>query len=39
MTENTMAKRKQTKKQTMLYKTIHRKLQIEQHEPHRKNRD
>jgi hypothetical protein len=35
----TMAKRKQTKRQTMIYKTLHRKIKIEQHEPHRKNRD
>jgi hypothetical protein len=34
-----MAKRKQTKRQTMIYKTLHRNLQIEQHEAHRKNRD
>ena len=27
-------KRKRTKKQTTIYKTSHRKLKIEQHEPH-----
>ena len=32
-----MAKRKQTKGQTVIYKTLHREVQIEQHEPH-KNR-
>jgi len=31
-----MAKRKRTKGQTMIYKTIHRKLKIEQLEPHLK---
>jgi hypothetical protein len=30
-TNNTMAKRKKTKGQTMMYKTIHRKLKIEPH--------
>jgi len=29
-----MAKRKRTKGQTTIYKTLHRKLKIEQHEPH-----
>jgi len=29
-----MTKRKRTKGQTMIYKTLHRKLKIEQHEPH-----
>ena len=29
-----MAKRKSTKEQTMIYKTLHRKVMIEQHEPH-----
>jgi len=29
-----MDKRKRTKEQTMIYKIIHRKLKIEQHEPH-----
>jgi hypothetical protein len=28
-THNTMAKRKRTKGQTMIYKTLHRKLKIE----------
>jgi hypothetical protein len=32
-TDNTMAKRKRTKGQATIYKTIHRKLKIEQHEP------
>ena len=32
--ENTMAKRKRTTGQTMIYKTLHRKLKIEQHENH-----
>ena len=32
MTENTMTKWKDTKGQTMIYKTLHRKLKIEQHE-------
>jgi Holliday junction resolvase-like predicted endonuclease len=31
---NTMAKRQKTTKQTTIYKTLHRKLKIEQHEPH-----
>jgi len=36
-TDNTMAKRKLTNRQTMIYKTLHRTLKIEQkHEP-RKN--
>ena len=29
-----MTKRKGTKGQTTIYKTLHRKLKIEQHEPH-----
>jgi len=29
-----MAKRDRTQGQTMIYKTLHRKLKIEQHEPH-----
>jgi hypothetical protein len=33
VTYNTKAKRKRTKGQTMFYKTLHRKLKIEQHEP------
>jgi len=27
-------KKEKTKKQTTIYKTLHRKLKIEQHEPH-----
>ena len=37
MTDNTMVKRKRTKGQTMIYKTLHRKLTIEQHETHKKH--
>jgi len=33
MTDNTMAKRKKEKGQTTIYKTLHRKLKIKQHEP------
>ena len=33
MTDNAMAKRKRTKEQAMIYKTIHRKLKSEQHKP------
>jgi hypothetical protein len=33
-TENTMTKKKRTKRNTTIYKTLHRKLKIEQHEPH-----
>jgi len=33
-TNNTIAKRKRRKRQTTIYKTLHRKLKIEQHEPH-----
>jgi hypothetical protein len=33
-TGNTMTKRKKTKEQTIIYKTLHRKLQIDQHERH-----
>ena len=33
-TENTMAKRKSTKGQTTIYKTLQRKLKIQPHEPH-----
>jgi len=29
-----MNKRKRTKVQAMIYKTLHRKLKVEQHEPH-----
>jgi len=35
-TDKTMAKRKRTKGQSTIYKTLHIKLKIEQHEPHRK---
>ena len=31
-----MTKAKRTKEQTMIYKTPHRKLKIEGHEPHQK---
>jgi hypothetical protein len=34
--DNTMSKRKWTKGQTMIYKTLHRKLKIEQREPAQK---
>ena len=34
--DNTMVKRKTTKRQTMIYKTLHRKLTIERHEPRKK---
>ena len=33
-TDNTMANRKRTKGKTTIYKTLHRKLKIEKHEPH-----
>jgi len=33
-TDNAMTKRKRTQGQTMLYKTINRKLEIEHREPH-----
>jgi len=33
-TDNTMAKRKNTKGQTTIYKTLHIKLKIEKHELH-----
>jgi hypothetical protein len=33
-TDDTMAKRKRTKGQTTIYKTLHRNLKIKQHEPH-----
>jgi hypothetical protein len=32
-----MGKRKRTREQTMIYKRMHRKLKIEQHEPHLKH--
>jgi hypothetical protein len=34
-TDNTMIKRKRTKGQTTIYKTLHRKLTTEKHEPKR----
>jgi hypothetical protein len=37
--ENKMVKRKRAKGQTMIYKTLHRKLKIEQQEPHKKPRE
>jgi hypothetical protein len=33
-TDNTMTERKRRNWQTMIYKTLHRKLQLEQYEPH-----
>jgi hypothetical protein len=36
-TDNTTVKRKKTKGQTMIYKALHRKLRIVQHEPHWKS--
>ena len=36
MTDNTMAKRKTTKGQTMIYKTLHKILKMEQNKPHLK---
>jgi hypothetical protein len=35
-TNNTMARRKRTIGQTMIYKILHRKLKIENDEPHKK---
>jgi hypothetical protein len=35
-TDSTMAKIKRTKGQATIYKTLHRKKKIEQHEPHSK---
>ena len=32
---NTFSKGKQTKRQTMIYNTLHRKLKFELHEPHK----
>ena len=32
-TDNTIVRKKGTKGQKMIYKTLHRKLKIEQHEP------
>ena len=32
--DNTMSKRKWTKEQIMVYKTLHRKQEIEEHEPY-----
>jgi hypothetical protein len=37
-TDNTIAKRKSTKWQTTIYKTLHRKLKIKQREPHLRQR-
>ena len=34
-TDNSMAKRKGAKRQTMLFKTLKRKLRIKQHEPYK----
>jgi hypothetical protein len=36
-TDNTMTKRRRTTGQTMIYKTLHRKLKIEQHKIHDMN--
>jgi hypothetical protein len=36
MTDNTMAKGKQTNRQTMIYKSLQRKLKTEHQEPHKK---
>jgi hypothetical protein len=33
-TDNKLTKRKGIKEQTTIYKILHRKLKIEQHEPH-----
>ena len=33
-TDNTKVKRKRSKRQTVVDKSLHRKLKIEQHEPH-----
>jgi len=33
-TDNALAKRKGTKGQTTIFKPLHRKIKIEQHEPH-----
>jgi hypothetical protein len=33
-TDNAMAKEKKIKRQAMIFKTLHRKLKIEHHEPH-----
>ena len=33
--DNTMSTRKRTQGQTMIYKTLHRKLKIEQHQAHK----
>jgi hypothetical protein len=35
-TDNTMAKRKRTKAQIIIFKILHRELKIEQNEPHLK---
>ena len=36
--DNTMATRKVTDRRTIIYKAIHRKQKIEQHEPHKNQR-
>jgi len=36
MRKDRQHKGKKTKRQTMIYKTLHRKLKIAQHEPHYK---
>ena len=33
-TDNVIAKKKMAERQTMIYKTLHRKLMMPQHEPH-----
>jgi hypothetical protein len=38
-TDNIMDKRKRKKDQIIMYKTLHRKLKIEQHETHKNNRE
>jgi hypothetical protein len=35
-TDNTMATRQRTQTQIMIYKTLHRKLKVEQHEPYKR---
>ena len=37
-TDNTMDKRKRTKGRAMIYKTLHRKIKIQQYELHIKSR-
>jgi hypothetical protein len=36
MAENIADRRKRTKRKAKIYKTLHRKKNIEQHEPHKK---